>query len=296
MPENIKTAVPDTRKRAEDRSSAGPIIGLEPGTSASTTSVKSKSDTSIIDFELNILGKQLNFHIGAAKKQARLADIVPLARTICAKITDTIVESTFRKGVSISCRKDCSACCSYLVPLSVPEAFSMREEVLDMPADQSKAVLRLCLDASRKILDDMPESFDVHLTTNSPNQVRQLSSWYAGLKLPCPFLSGGLCTIYEQRPTACREHIVTGSALPCEIEWMVQSQMVTMPVSVLEALGQLASELEGTAVEAVMLPLALPWTQDNPQRHQRTWPAIMMVERFVDIIKRIAEENSEAGV
>ena len=296
MPENLKIAVLDICKRTEDRSSAGPIIGLQPGTSASTTAVKHKSDTSIIDFELNIPGKQLNFHISAAKKQARLADIVPLARTICTKITDTIVESTFRKGVSISCRKDCSACCSYLVPLSVPEAFSMREEVFDMPANQSKAILQSCLDASRTILDNIPESFDVHLTTNSPNQVRQLSSWYAGLKLPCPFLSGGLCTIYEQRPTACREHFVTGSGLPCETEWMVQSQMVRMPVSVLEALGQLTGDLEGTAVEAVMLPLALPWAQENLQRHQRTWSAIMMVERFVDIIKRIAEENSEAGV
>jgi len=69
-----------------------------------------------------------------------------------------------------------------------------------------------------------------------------------------------------------------------------------MPVSVLEALGQLASELEGTPIEAVMLPLALPWAQKNLQRHQRKWPATMMVKRLVDIIKTMAEENSEVRV
>ena len=168
----------------------------------------------------------------------------------------------------------------------------MRQEVLDMPADQSRAVVKSCLDAAKTILDGKLESFDVHSTTNSPNQVRQLGNWYAGLKLPCPFLSGGLCTIYEQRPTACREHFVTGSGLPCETECMVQSQMVMMPVRVVEALGQLASELEGTCVEAVMLPLALPWAQENLQRHQRTWPAIMMVERFVEILQETASKKS----
>ncbi len=253
-------------------------------------------DAKIIGLELDILGELVHLRISAAQRQATLADIVPLARTLSTKLVSVVVDKLRKEQKFVPCCKGCSACCSYLVPLSVPEAFSMREEVLDMPADQSKAVLRLCLDASRKILDDMPESFDVHSTTNSPNQVRQLSSWYAGLKLPCPFLSGGLCTIYEQRPTACREHFVTGSGLPCETECMVQSQMVTMPVSVLEALGQLAGDLEGTCAEAVMLPLALPWAQENLQRHQRTWPAIMMVERFVDILKVMAYKNSTPAV
>jgi hypothetical protein len=60
-----------------------------------------------------------------------------------------------------------------------------------------------------------------------------------------------------------------------------------MPVSTLKSLGQLTSELEGTSVEAVMLPLALP--------DQRIWPAEMMVERFVEIIKAMASENSTAS-
>jgi hypothetical protein len=68
-----------------------------------------------------------------------------------------------------------------------------------------------------------------------------------------------------------------------------------MPVSTLKSLGQLTSELEGTSVEAVMLPLALPWAQENLKRDQRIWPAEMMVERFVEIIKAMASENSTAS-
>ena len=171
----------------------------------------------------------------------------------------------------------------------------MREDVL---ANHGRAVLQSCLDAAKRVLDNRLESFDLYSSKKilGSTQVSQLGRWYAALKLPCPFLSDGLCTIYEQRPTACREHIVTGSPSLCEAEWTDEHHVVKMPASDLEALGQLASELEGTSIEAVMLPLALPWAHKNLQRDRRTWPAVTMVERFVELVKAMAEENSEVRV
>jgi len=69
-----------------------------------------------------------------------------------------------------------------------------------------------------------------------------------------------------------------------------------MPVSVLEALGQLAGELEQTDVEAVMLPLSFAWAQDNLERAQRTWPAVEMVKRFVEILKQKASKKKSPEV
>jgi len=252
----------------------------------------------IIGLQLDILGEPIHFRISAAQRQARLADIVPAARTLSTKLALAVLEKLRKQQKFVPCRKGCSACCNYLIPLSVPEVFRMREELLAMPANQSKALLKSCLDASRKILDDRPKSYGTHIpkTTNGTTQVSQLSSWYAGLQLPCPFLSGRLCTIYQKRPTACREHIVTGSALLCETEGPDKSQVVPMPVSVLEALAQLAGDLEGTSMEAVMLPLALPWAEENLARHHWTWPTVMMVQRFVEIIKEMASKNSAATV
>jgi len=63
-----------------------------------------------------------------------------------------------------------------------------------------------------------------------------------------------------------------------------------------DALAQLASELEGTSVEAVMLPLALFWAQENVERSRQTWPAVMMIQRFVEILKAMASKNSTAVV
>jgi len=129
----------------------------------------------------------------------------------------------------------------------------------------------------------------------SPADLNLVSSWYRSLKLACPFLYKGVCTIYEQRPLACREHFVRGSARLCK-GGRGRAKVVKMPVRVVDALAQLASELEGTSVEAVMMPLVLVWYEQHPERDERSWPATMMVERFVEIVKVMASKNSAAVV
>jgi hypothetical protein len=50
-------------------------------------------DKEVIGLELDILDKKINFRISVGENQARLADIVPLARTLCTKITDSVLQS-----------------------------------------------------------------------------------------------------------------------------------------------------------------------------------------------------------
>ena len=126
-----------------------------------------------------------------------------------------------------------------------------------------------------------------------------VSNWYRGLELSCPLLSDGLCMWYDQRPAVCREHIVTGSELAClgegsDEDLIDSSRVALVPISIVEALGQLTAGLEGSDVEAVMLPLALPWTEDNLDRAERTWPARVMVERFIEILREMASASSSA--
>ena len=249
-----------------------------------------------ISFELNVIGQPTYFSICVAQKQARLSDITPLARMLSTQLAIMVLDKLHSNGEFIPCCKGCSACCNYLVPLSVPEAFRLREEVLAMPPEQGKAVSHSFLDTAKIILNKKPEKFEINESAQTSNhkQISELSKWYASLKLTCPLLSNNLCTSYEHRPIACREHIVTGSALLCEDEWSDGSQIVQMPISVLECLGQLAAELEQSDIEAVMLPLALPWVQENLERTERTWSAVTMVECFVEILQALNTEQSMA--
>jgi len=266
-------------------------MGMEPiGTGESGNNA-----TEVIGLELDILGKKVNFSIAVSKGQATLADIVPLARTICTKITDIVVESVCSNGDHIPCRKGCATCCShYLVPLSVPEAFRLKEEISDAPRSQRESIWQACLLTTKRILSKRPPKLLLDQTDGpslvGPVDLKRVSNWYKNLKLPCPFLHKGLCTIYDQRPLACREYFVKGSAEACRGERDV-AEVVRMPVQMPNALAQLARDFEGTTLEAVLLPLVFLWYEQDRPRANKTWPAAMMVNRFLEIVREMASKN-----
>lgn len=256
-----------------------------------------RNTVDVIGLELDIPGEPLHFRIGVADGPAKLADIVPLARAICTKITDVVIKKTQMNEEHIPCRQGCSACCRYIVPVSIPEAFRMREELLARPASQQKLMQRSCLLAARRILKRKPTKLLAkQATENQSNDIaglKALADWYAALNVPCPFHCMGICTVYGQRPIACREHLVKGSARACSGR-RGEAEVIDIPVQVGNALCLLSSRLENTCEEAVMLPLAFIWCDENLHRSEQTWSAKMMVEQFVDIIGVMAKEKSEA--
>jgi Fe-S-cluster containining protein len=257
--------------------------------------VSSDSETQIIGLDLDVLGKKVNFSFAVSKGQAALADIVPLARTICTKITDIVVENLCSNGDHIPCRKGCETCCShYLVPLSVPEAFRLKEEISHAPYSQRESIWQACLLTTRRIFSKRPPKLLSDQTDGTslvgPVDLKRVSDWYKNLQLPCPFLHRGVCTIYDQRPLACREHFVKGSAEACKGERDV-AEVVRLPVQMPNALAQLALDFEGTTLEAVLLPLVFLWYEQDRPRANKTWPAAMMVERFLEIVKEMASKN-----
>ena len=250
-------------------------------------------NSEIIGLEFNILDEPIRLRVGIRDDYARLSDIVPLARALSTEVALLMLGKIAKEGEYVPCCKGCSECCNYLVPVSVPEAFRIRDELLAMPTEQGGLLLQSFLDASRTILDSTNNGCDLSriCDASSEEQLSDLSKWYRGLKLPCPFLSESICTSYEQRPVTCREYIVTGTPLICKNESIGKSNAVTLPVSINNVLVDLSSRLEQSEAESIILPLLLPWTQENLVRGERTWPAEMMVRRFVEIIENKLKNN-----
>jgi Fe-S-cluster containining protein len=256
----------------------------------------SPNNATVFSLDLNVLDETIHFQIEVGQGQAKLADIVPLARSVCSSIIDVVLKTVRSKGDRIPCLKGCSACCNRcLVPLSVPEAFRLKEDIEKMPVLRRETIWKDCLDASRYILTRKPPKKFIHQSarssSNDSSHLNLISSWYSSLKLPCPFLYQGVCSIYELRPLACSEHYITGSAEGCSEEHS-SAKLIEMPIQVPNALSRLASELEETSDEAVILPLAQVWCQNNKKRAARTWPYVLMVRRFVEILKEMSNKNS----
>jgi len=230
--------------------------------------------------------------VGANNQPTRLSEIVPLARAVSDTVCRALIDSSAGDGQPVQCRKGCSDCCSYLVPLSIPEVFRLWEELSAMGEDAASGVLNRCFACEEKILD---ASTLGKLCIGDSFEAPKISRWYAQLQMSCPFLSHGLCRIYQQRPLACREHLVTSAAALCKSSPENTPQTLDMPVSTLEALGQLAAELEQSEVEAVMLPLAFTGIENGLDRSRRTWPAIQLVERFLGILNNTTVATMRAG-
>jgi len=247
----------------------------------------------IIPFDLNILGRTLHLNIAFTPGPASLPDIAPLARQLSTSLALTALDSLRKRRYSVPCQKGCAACCSYLVPLSAPEAFRLNDEILALPPDRRKTIVKKLLCNAKQILEKSSEKTNTveFELQNSASHITQISAWYADLELTCPFLSQNLCTFYDQRPTACREHIITGPEAVCRPLQADGSRVIPMSLSILEALARLTAELEHSEVEAVILPLALPWAQTNLDRARRTWPARQIVENFVEILKQMSPDN-----
>lgn len=94
-----------------------------------------------------------------------------------------------------------------------------------------------------------------------------------------------MCTIYEYRPIACREYLMTGSEPICQIDDVNFADVVKVPVRMVRVLTRLASELLETTQTAVLMPNLIAWCEKNRDWHNRTWPAAFLVERFVEAVK-----------
>jgi Fe-S-cluster containining protein len=270
------------------------VLPKEGGNESGVSGIYNNSKK-IIGLKINIRGEMLNFRIGVGNGRAKLADIVPLARALSDRITEIVIRRTLINQCRIPCSKGCSACCSrHLVPLSVPEALRLKEEIDAAPAYRRELMLKACIREARLILSHKPPNPLISQTAEATPvktfDLNLVSNWYKSIKSTCPFLYNHVCSIYEQRPLACREHFITGSARACK-GLRGSAEVLEMPVRLPNVLGQLTSELEGTDLEAVILPLAPAWYEENAERAEQSWPAEMMVRRFVEIIESMMRKN-----
>ncbi len=244
-----------------------------------------------IDAKLRLAGEELNVHVAVPETPVSLADIVPLAQKLADWIAQSATCRQKAEGKAISCRKDCSACCRYLVPLSVPELLRLGCELAVLPSPNREPILSRFDAAMRCIVQAGPPRLP-ETTTKSPDATISPAGaagrWYAQLNINCPFLVEEGCGIYSERPIACRQHLVNSNPEFCRGFQPGHGQIVPMSVSVSHGLALLAAEMEQTELESQILLLAVNWLGDNFQRGRRVWPAPLLFDRFVQIIQKLA--------
>ena len=222
---------------------------------------------------------------------ARLSDVAPVAQALASNLSSDACSRQEAGGDSVTCGKGCGACCKYLVPLSVPEAFRLAEDIEAMEEPRRDRVWAAFDTAAERIVraEGPPLASDGSRNApDAPDACHAAGQWYSRLDLPCPLLAENVCSFYAARPVACREHLVTSAPKDCRGFQPGRGRAVDVPVSLVEALGRLAARMEAQPLEAVVLPVALHWAKLHISRHQRTWPARELFSRFAEIVTDMA--------
>jgi len=226
--------------------------------------------------------------------------IVPVTRRLGEEAAELEAQHAIEAGLTISCRKGCAACCRMLVPLSVPEAFALREYVEQLPTDRRTLLLhRLSETKDRMKHEGLWESLADVAEASSPvadEELDPINRAYYALKVPCPYLENELCSIYEARPAACRELLVTSPAELCQD--LVQNPVMPLPVSmrVSSILGLVWGTLTSSSPRLIPLPMALEWAERHEEESRRTWPGSSLLDQVLDSMWRfLSQEFTNRG-
>ncbi len=248
-----------------------------------------------IEVELSISGEPLATSLEVDCAPASLADVVPFARQLADQATVIAIRQARQAGQAISCRKGCAACCKYLIPLSVPELLCFEREYplhrnqLGPSLDERfhQAMVRIVEAGQPEPTDDYSDDdSDEKADENSEDAAAHVGRWYDSLQLNCPFLANGVCTIYQARPIACRQHLVVSAPESCEGFQPQRGHALPTHLAVCETLTELATEFGQMPAESVMLPLAPLWLEQNVHLAERTWPAEQLFGRFAELLSR----------
>jgi Fe-S-cluster containining protein len=220
--------------------------------------------------------------------------IVPVTRRLGDEAAQLESQHATEAGRAISCRIGCAACCRMLVPLSAPEAFALRDYVEQLPTDRRDLLLNRLGDTKDRIkraglwdrLNDVSEASQ----PIADEELDPINRSYYALKMPCPYLENELCSIYEARPAACRELLVTSPAELCQD--LVQNPVAPLPVSmrISSILGLAWGTLTNSPPRLIPLPIALEWAERHEEESRRTWPGSVLLDQVLDQMWRFLSQ------
>jgi len=247
------------------------------------------------DIALNTPAGRLTTALDVPTGFVPIAAIVPVTRKLGEEALQ-LEESRARElGHTISCRMGCAACCRMLVPVSPPEAFALRDYMAQLPTERQTVISTRLAEAKALLIRHglwskllaVAESS----TPLSDEELEPINRAYYALRLPCPFLEHEMCSIYEARPAACRELLVTSPAELCQD--IVGNAVVPLPVPL--RIGTVLGLVWGTMTESspklIPLPLALEWADQHRDDATRTWAGSSLIDQVLDKMWRFLSQE-----
>jgi len=220
--------------------------------------------TITLSVDLKLANTPLQAEITVPTQPFELRKLLPIFRSLAETIIGQAVAGENAEGRQVSCRSGCGACCRQLVPISEIEARTLLDVVEGFPEPRRSMIRARFSEARRRLEEAGLAEMLLHPEKFSDEVLRPFGLDYFRLGIPCPFLENESCSIYEERPIACREYLVTSPAEHCATPSPETVHCVKLAAKVSTAVNRIGQDPARRFVRWVPLILALEWAEGHP--------------------------------
>jgi Fe-S-cluster containining protein len=233
------------------------------------------------DLRLTVLGEELRGRVSLPTSAIRVADLLPVLHSLADALVAASTRLVEAQGNAISCRAGCAACCREPVPIAQAEAVHLAELAASMPGERRDAIRGRSEAAIQRLeREAMLAEVARRMESGQPDVGSELAVAYLERQIACPFLEDEMCSIYEHRPAACREHVVTSPPSHCG-EPAREIERVFLPARVSPVLFRLGDGLGRDLARAVPLVMAIAWAERHGDEASKRFPGPRLFESFL---------------
>lgn len=230
---------------------------------------------------LEIAGREISLTVTIPPIPIRASRMLPLFQSLAESVVRFAIEDVEGEGERVSCQAGCGACCRQLVPISEIEARRLHE-VIDAMSPERREEIMSRFAAARARLDSSgllekllrPEQFE-------DGELRPVGLDYFRQQIACPFLENESCSIYVDRPVACREYLVTSPAENCRAPTAETVQCVPLAGKVSVAMSRVDENPKARFIRWVPLILALEWAGNHRDDEPAARPGDDLLREFL---------------
>jgi Fe-S-cluster containining protein len=220
----------------------------------------------------------------------RLAEFARLILAFDERLIALAAEVATEDGTArISCKAGCGACCRQAAPVSIPEAFHLRDLLQAMPETRRVEILGRFESARTRIRSGGIDA-DLRPGETADERWSRLGLPYFALGVPCPFLEEESCSIHPDRPTICREFLVTSPAEACSDPALEDVRGIDNVFVITNSLARLAAVLMEGEPHPMPLTHALAWAEENLEWDEKRFDPAVLCTAFFDILANLGEE------
>lgn len=173
-----------------------------------------------------------------------------------------------RKQVAVSCFKGCDGCCYQAILTTPPEALLLAEALIK----------------SNRAISFLPQLREEALLyeKTTPNMTKEERKSWFDIKHPCTFLNEHLCSIYPDRPQACRTYMVISAPELCFIRDGEVGQVNNIELLQLQLLFSSAQFGPVIAPFPIMVLKALHTIQPKNEKFEKAMEGLVSPEEWFE--------------